>query len=472
MYCIFNCINVMIFQVTGQGRSQIYLAAQLFSSTVANTVRNAMPQCSDTADVISLTDSVFDLLNTSNKLDDKEQRHQFSKISENNQVIINQFMEFMNSARFGYQNKVAFQEGFIVTLKSLIGLFRDLNAESKNEERLISTKRISCDCLDDAFSKIRSNGGGYVVPNPVEVKTHVRNFVVDANKSAFAEVTVLGKMTSDEKFNNRIQKHIPEFIDELLSKPDPDGDVSMPEKMTTEDDQTYARLLQEVRCHSTIENPQDFCVPFDPMLDVNLEYTQRSAEVFVPTVHQTTTNVLDPRNITGAAFGTVADERQQSTITLTTTNPTEIPTVVSDFALSVPVSEANPNMAGATVHIPSIEPTSSTSSPPKKRKKKDVGVEETTWVDKLTRGVLRVTGKWNGKFREFENIFNQFHNSHPDHLSRQPKVVDKLVKILALKEPKLDSRLLKRYVRLRTSIRLRHVIKKYTQEQITIHIPY
>ena len=117
-------------------------------------------------------------------------------------------------------------------------------------------------------------------------------------------------------------------------------------------------------------------------------------------------------------------------------------------------------------NCPTIEHTiDPTTGMPLKKKKKIGKLKEGMWIQMLTRGGVKVSTKWSGKFREFETDFNALHNTSIDFLNREPDITTKLIKVLNSKWPKLDSRILKRYSRLRTQIRLRFVMKRYEQQE-------
>ena len=83
---------------------------------------------------------------------------------------------------------------------------------------------------------------------------------------------------------------------------------------------------------------------------------------------------------------------------------------------------------------------------------------ETTWTRLISRGGLNIpTDRWMAQYRAMEGTFCRHHYMEPDGLSRRPDVIANLVELLCAQHPALDARVVRRFVRLRTFIRMGYI---------------
>lgn len=402
---IRRCISVLLhyltnnlFQIRGLIREQFWFAAQLLSDTVAVTMKTHLPEIEEGACFIELVDKAFDIMSSNKKSSDKEERCGFGVHLEQQTKVTLEFEDIISKVRFGDQtNLLPFQEGYIVSMRALRGLFSDMTSEEGIPKLdFILTSKLSLDCVHDIFTKIRMKDNTDYIPNAVEAKAQLRLLLIGANKDVVSNAAT-GENTSEEGcISSQVLSNIPELVEEVLKNKDPDHDILLPDIVSDDLDQKYAQLIQEVCTEQTVEKMEDFCQRFRP--DLPYVYAEEIIETNCPTLEQSLDQT--PGNI--------------------------------------------------------------------KKKKKVSKFKETMWIQTLTKGGVKVSSKWCGKFREFENDFNALHNSFHDCLSRDAGITNKLVRILNTKWPRLDNRILKRYARLRTQIRLRFVIKKYEQQWVVI----
>ena len=70
------------------------------------------------------------------------------------------------------KEKVAFQKGIIVSIKSVLALWAELKEEGC---KFLLTRKLNQDCLENFFSAVRSLGGQDTNPNPVQfcIRIHI-----------------------------------------------------------------------------------------------------------------------------------------------------------------------------------------------------------------------------------------------------------------------------------------------------------
>ena len=138
-----------------------------------------------------------------------------------------------------------------------------------------------------------------------------------------------------------------------------------------------------------------------------------------------------------------------------------------DPATGVPAEEYG--MAHAAGYISAkcrrIDPTLGTPS----AFAHETPLAETMWTRLLSQGGLSIpSAEWMAQFRALDSAFCIHHNLEPDCLSRSPRVVESLVQSLMERYPDLpDVRVVRRFVRLRTFLRLNSVnriLKKDTTQ--------
>ena len=92
---------------------------------------------------------------------------------------------------------------------------------------------------------------------------------------------------------------------------------------------------------------------------------------------------------------------------------------------------------------------------------------ETMWIRLKSQGGLSVPSvKWMEQFKLMEALFCTKHHFEPDHLSRGPRVVESLVEEIMEKTDFPDVRIVRRFVRLRTFLRLSYVNKERRQQLV------
>ena len=97
----------------------------------------------------------------------------------------------------------------------------------------------------------------------------------------------------------------------------------------------------------------------------------------------------------------------------------------------------------------------------------DAAPAQALWTRLISQGGLSVPSEeWLGRFRAMESKFCTAHHFGPDGLSRAPKVVESLVKTLVAEPGSLDVRVVRRFVRLRTFIRMSQINKRRRVEAL------
>ena len=90
---------------------------------------------------------------------------------------------------------------------------------------------------------------------------------------------------------------------------------------------------------------------------------------------------------------------------------------------------------------------------------------ETTWTRLRSQGGLSIPSpQWMAMFRRIEAAFCLHHFLEPDFISRRPRVVEELVEVLCQDAGLPDVRIVRRFIRLRTFIRVSHINRVNREE--------
>jgi len=105
--------------------------------------------------------------------------------------------------------KLPFQKGILLSINSLLGLFKDLQKEGVD---YLLTKNLNQDCLENFFSLLRSFGTSH--PGPVDVMHKIKLILVGANpKNA---LSVSNPSVEMETLQGSEEKDT-EFVSSLIS---------------------------------------------------------------------------------------------------------------------------------------------------------------------------------------------------------------------------------------------------------------
>jgi hypothetical protein len=178
-------IGLNNLDVNKSDRQKVRSAAHLLSETVGKALhylgshgRIKSVNWKPTADFIPLVDKWFDLLNSCS-FEGKPSRSPF-RANQNQREVLEQMISFMSNARVC--NKVyPFIRGLIITSKSLLSLFHDLN--KLYDIKFIFTRRLNQDILEHLFGMIRQMGSVHDHPNCLSFKYRMKKYILGKNHS-------------------------------------------------------------------------------------------------------------------------------------------------------------------------------------------------------------------------------------------------------------------------------------------------
>ena len=122
----------------------------------------------------------FDTLNSRSKFSSAPYRSGFGVRLENQTRALESMRALVETMRFANNTaktaKLPFQKGILLSINSLLGLFKDLQKEGVD---YLLTKNLNQDCLENFFSLLRSFGTSH--PGPVDVMHKIKLILVGAN---------------------------------------------------------------------------------------------------------------------------------------------------------------------------------------------------------------------------------------------------------------------------------------------------
>ncbi|KFM75205.1 Transposable element P transposase, partial [Stegodyphus mimosarum] len=165
--------------VKGNERQRVYLAAQLFSNHTAQGIRYLMPEEEDTANFFELVNNSFDILNARKPVTDTVLACAYGIHEVIQERTLKKFYELCDNMRVGKtKHLLPFQKGFMMSIRSLLGLFSDMKQFGV---KYLLTSKLNQDCLENLFSRIRGLGHFYDHPLPVDVKYRMRLLLLTHN---------------------------------------------------------------------------------------------------------------------------------------------------------------------------------------------------------------------------------------------------------------------------------------------------
>ena len=86
---------------------------------------------------------------------------------------------------------------------------------------------------------------------------------------------------------------------------------------------------------------------------------------------------------------------------------------------------------------------------------------QTLWTRLISQSGLSVPSQgWPDTFHDMDAVFCAFHHLEPDGLSRKPGVITDMTDLLCSRFPSMDAKVVRKYARLRTFIRLGSVNRR------------
>lgn len=176
-----------------KNKQNVKLAAQRFSNSTANALRFygkkgfLSGNWKDTADILQLFNDWFDVCNSSLPYTSQNEKCAFGVNFELQQRILENMSIFVEDTRvFGSKHILPFQNGILLSNKSLLGLYEYLR-QSYNVQYIITTK-LNQDVLENFFSFIRSMGRTNDHPDALQFIYRMRWFVMGKHSTTMRSV--------------------------------------------------------------------------------------------------------------------------------------------------------------------------------------------------------------------------------------------------------------------------------------------
>ncbi|KAH8346927.1 hypothetical protein KR059_002985, partial [Drosophila kikkawai] len=187
-YCGQSDVSIL-FKVTDShinvqslAKQKVKLATQLFSHTTASCIKrcyalgNVIENPCETADFFDLVNDWFDVFNTKiSTANSIETTQPYGKQLKIQQGILVEMSKIMDNTDLVGKRKLPFQKGILVSNVSLDGLHSYL-AEKYGLEYIL-TSRLNQDILENFFGAMRSKGGLYDHPTPLQFKYRLRKYI-------------------------------------------------------------------------------------------------------------------------------------------------------------------------------------------------------------------------------------------------------------------------------------------------------
>lgn len=188
-------LNEMHLNVRGNQRQRVKYAVQLLSQSCSKAIKYLgekglleSKNWFETAELISLVDEWFDVMNSFSMYGDKSSRNAFGVDLDNQTSVLNKMIDLMANMRLkNPQAKTLykFQKGVLLSSQSLIGLFQMLH--KTYGVKYIMTQRLNQDCLEHFFGCIRQMSGPFEHPNAVDFKFRLRKVLLGKEVSLVSD---------------------------------------------------------------------------------------------------------------------------------------------------------------------------------------------------------------------------------------------------------------------------------------------
>ncbi|KAF0297803.1 Transposable element P transposase [Amphibalanus amphitrite] len=441
-YRILPKLNVDThLEVHGQARQKVRPAAQLLSRSTAKAIERFIPQEKAAADFIRLCNDGFDVLNGQSPCDSNRLRRGLGSASAEAFQVLTDLETAIRNMTVGQRSSLMpFQKGFLVTIRSMRGLVADM-VDRLGPSTYVLTGRVNQDAVESFFGMVRGKGGANFNPSPSEAKSRVRNLMLmhvmklglnpkvsrQARGLKASRQTRPAAAVGDEEGSGDGAIDDTDFAEERSVEEDQvSADLSDMQSLFVEDNQgskSRSEARSSERGERSTEGDDDSADLSDMQslfVEVKHHYKSRSASNRV-----TTPSRVDPQTGVSAEMYGMAHAAGYVAAKCRKVDPNL--GVPSAFAEEVPV--------------------------------------ETMWTRLISRGGLNVpTARWMSAFRQMEATFCRHHHMEPDRLSRRPGVIGSLTRLLCAEQPDFDPRVIRRFVRLRTFIRMACINRELRRE--------
>jgi len=219
------CFKLTLGHLTvfGVERQRVRLAAQLFSSTVANSLKEFYPKLEELANFIQKIDNFFDVFNSRSENDCRKFLKSGYGIytAEQNLALDTMYhlCSTMRSITKTGKRKalLPFQIGIMESIHSLKSLFHYL--QEKYNINYILTFKLHQDALENLFSQIRGLGHQYDNPNPIEVKNRLRILMISKNVHELFNCKNVENNSDEENLSVKLCQHLTSRFEKIINQP-------------------------------------------------------------------------------------------------------------------------------------------------------------------------------------------------------------------------------------------------------------
>lgn len=206
-------------------RMKVKYATQVLSATVGAAISTCISKgliegrASGTVNFIEKMDRLFDMLNSSGTGTKNQHKKPYTGKKKQKDFLLDMLesIKKMKVYRISQSGKVDITNRFNgpycfqVTIRSVMGLFEDLNKEGLKH---LKTRRLNQDCLENFFGKIRQQQGNAVNPTPVQFMSAFKKLTcldfLDTlgtfNCEEDADETLLNRLNDTELIQNPVMK--------------------------------------------------------------------------------------------------------------------------------------------------------------------------------------------------------------------------------------------------------------------------
>ena len=167
--------------VAGTERQNVRKAAELFSLTVGKAILYNFPEFTHVGESVIILNNGFDVLNSRIPVyGPYKLKSAYGNCLQEQDDALNKLYRLILTMRVIGKHKpkeqlLPFQKGFLMSINSLRGLFKDLKSENYT---YIMASRCNQDILENYFSQIRGLGRFYDHPLPTIVTQRIKSLIL------------------------------------------------------------------------------------------------------------------------------------------------------------------------------------------------------------------------------------------------------------------------------------------------------
>lgn len=143
----------------------------------------------DTAYVLKLFNDWFDVFNSNLKYGHHSGLHAYGTNIEEQNKILSEMNAFIKEMRVGTRRALlTFQKGILLcnaSLRQILPYIQNTYSSEQLEINYILTRRLNQDILENFFAYLRSMGGSYDHPTPVELRNRVKWYILGRHSGHF-----------------------------------------------------------------------------------------------------------------------------------------------------------------------------------------------------------------------------------------------------------------------------------------------